>query len=133
MLLSHIIDPLGLAGFTKDGKGNDIPLDAYRISDKTMFEPDPSIKTKYKRKLGTTSDQKDLVAGQPCVVCGTTNNIQVPDHKDALVVEYYRTGNNDTVLQNSTSAVQAHCSKCSSIQGGKASSFSKEMRKKLGI
>jgi hypothetical protein len=57
----------------------------------------------------------------------------VADHKDALVVEYYRTGSNDKTQQTSLGAVQSHCPVCSRKQGGHASFFSKCMKTKLGI
>ena len=127
------IDPLGLNKYTKDGKGNTIQLDAYGIPDKEKFEPNPNITKPYKRPVGTTSSQRKSVQGMACVVCGCTKGVQIPDHKDALVVEYYRDGKNDLTLQNDVKAVQPHCRSCSSTQGGKASGFSKAMNKKLGF
>lgn len=127
------MDPYGLSGNTKDGKNNIISLDSYGIPDKTKFEPNPNITKPYKRPVGTTSAQRKAVQGKACVVCGCTKGVQIPDHKDALVVEYYRDGKNDLTLQNSNCAVQPHCKKCSSVQGGKASGFSKAMNKKLGF
>lgn len=127
------IDPLGLSGYTKDGKGNTIQLDAYGIPDKEKFEPNPNVTKPYKRPVGTTSGQRKSVQGKACVVCGSTKGVQIPDHKDALVVEYYRDGKNDLTLQNDVKAVQPHCRNCSSTQGGKASGFSKAMNKKLGF
>ena len=127
------IDPWGLIKTTIDGLGNTVPVDEYGIPDRTQFKPNPSITQPYKRPFGTTANQRANVQNLPCVVCGSTTGTKIPDHIDALTVEYYRTGKTDSVHQNSTNAVQPHCSKCSCIQGGKASAFAKAMNKILGI
>ena len=126
------IDPLGLTGTTIDGVGNVVPTNAYGIPDKQQFEPKPGIQ-KYKRnsRCGPTAQQTASVQGKPCVVCGTIDPKMVADHKDALVVEHYRTGTNDVTHQTSTAAVQPHCPACSRSQGGQASAFSKCMGAKL--
>ena len=97
------------------------------------FVPDSSITKKYKRPTGQTKAQKDSVQGKPCVVCGTVTNKQVADHKDPLVVEYWRTGKNDLAHQRSVNAVQPHCPTCSRKQGGYMSAFSKKMKNLLGL
>lgn len=60
------------------------------------------------------------------MVCGTVSPKMVADHKDALVVEYYRSGNNNVTTQSSLAAVQPHCAKCLSwsTNFGQADSFS---------
>ena len=55
----------------------------------------------------------------------------VADHIDPLVVEHYRTGNNDVVKQTQVSSVQSHGPTCSRIQGGQAFVFSKCMAWKI--
>ncbi|WP_198414546.1 RHS repeat domain-containing protein [Chromobacterium phragmitis] len=129
------IDPLGLAGTTIDGLGNVVPTDDYGIPDRNLFQPNPNITKPYVRDktLGPVTSQQNIVQGQPCVVCGNIGKTQVADHVDPLAVEYYRTGKNDVTHQTSTASVQAHCLKCSSKQGGRASAFTRAMKKKLGI
>lgn len=126
------IDPMGLAGFSLDANGNSIPMNDYGIPDKQQFQPKQGIK-KYSRvsACGPTAQQTAAVQGQPCVVCGTIAPKMVADHKDALVVEHFRTGTNDVTHQSSVAAVQPHCPGCSRIQGGMASGFSKCMQKKI--
>ncbi|MBI3244286.1 MAG: hypothetical protein HYZ49_18560 [Chloroflexi bacterium] len=53
------------------------------------------------------------------------------DHKEALVVEYYKTGEIDTTRMKSVDAVQSHCPDCSYRQGGRLSQFSKFMKQLL--
>jgi RHS repeat-associated protein len=126
------LDPFGLAGATIDATGKAVSLDAHGIPDKNLFEPKQGA-AKYSRNTacGPTAQQTAAVQGQPCVVCGTTSTKMVADHKDALVVEHYRTGQNDVQQQRSVSAVQSHCPHCSRVQGGKASAFSKCMAGKI--
>ncbi|WP_089085940.1 RHS repeat-associated core domain-containing protein [Aquitalea magnusonii] len=128
------VDPLGLAGTTIDGIGKVIPTDDYGIPDPDLFTPAPNAKA-YKRNAncGPFVGQKKAVRGQPCASCGATVINPVADHTDPLVVEHYRTGGNDVNHQSSNCAVQAHCSSCSSKQGGKAAAFSRAMKKKLGL
>jgi RHS repeat-associated protein len=40
------IDPLGLAGTTLDGSGNQVSLNEYGVPDKSAFEPKPGITKK---------------------------------------------------------------------------------------
>ena len=116
------IDPFGLSS------NND-----YGIPDKDTFSPKADIKKKYSRPFGTTAAQRKSVQGKSCVVCGKIDKKMIADHKDPLINEYYRTGSNDKSKQTKVEAVQPHCSKCSSTQGAMASTFSKEMKKKLGL
>jgi RHS repeat-associated protein len=128
------IDPLGLTN-TPDGTGKTVPMNNLGIPDKSQFAPKPGITKPYARSsaCGPTTAQTASVQGLPCVVCGTVAPKMVADHKDALVVEYYRTGTNDVTHQSSLLAVQSHCPVCSKKQGGHASSYSKCMKTKLGI
>ncbi|MGC3932874.1 RHS repeat-associated core domain-containing protein [Pseudomonas atacamensis] len=128
------VDPLGLTT-TPDGTGKVVPVSNLGIPDKAQFDPKPGITKPYARSsaCGPTTAQTASVQGLPCVVCGTVAPKMVADHKDALVVEYYRTGTNDVTHQSSVLAVQSHCPVCSRKQGGHASSYSKCMKTKLGI
>jgi len=119
---------------TIDGIGNTIPLDEYGVPDRT-FAPNPQITRVYERNsnLGPTSQQTAAVQGKSCVVCGERSPQMVADHKDALVVEYYRTGTNDVAKQTRIQAVQPHCEYCSKTQGAKMAAFSKRMKKILGL
>ena len=127
------IDPLGLAGSTVDGAGNTVPTSSQGIPN-GPFTPKPGTGA-YSRvgAAGPTTAQTASVQGKPCAVCGATDPKMVADHKDPLVVEHYRTGSNDINKQTSTSAVQPHCRKCSSSQGGQASVFSRAMKRILGL
>ncbi|WP_290445344.1 RHS repeat-associated core domain-containing protein, partial [Pseudomonas sp. VA159-2] len=129
------IDPLGLSSKVKDGVGKLVDVTDLGIPDSSQFEPNPNVSQPYARtsKLGPTKAQTDSVANLPCVRCGTVQPKMVADHKDPLVVEYYRTGTNDATAQTSLSAVQPHCQICSRQQGGQASVFSKSMKKKRGL
>ncbi|KMN16875.1 RHS repeat-associated core domain-containing protein, partial [Pseudomonas weihenstephanensis] len=128
------VDPLGLSS-TSDGVGNSVPLSDFGVPERAKFTPKTDITTPYKRssKTGPTKGQTSIVQGLPCVRCGTKAPKMVADHKDALVVEYYRTGENDVAAQTSLSAVQPHCPICSRQQGGHASTFAKDMKNQLGI
>lgn len=128
------IDPLGLAT-TTDGSGNSVQLNDLGIPDSQQFQPKQHINAAYRRDAacGPTASQTASVQGMPCVVCGTVSPKMVADHKDALVVEYYRSGSNNVAIQSSLAAVQSHCPKCSQRQGGMASAFSKSMKCKLGL
>jgi RHS repeat-associated protein len=129
------VDPWGLAGSTVDGTGKLVSLNDHGIPDKAAFDPKPDITKKYSRNqaCGPNSAQTAAVQGQACVTCGNTAPRMIADHKDALVVEYYRTGTNDVAHQSSVAAVQPHCPSCSPTQGGQASAFSKCMAGKLGL
>ncbi|MDK2127073.1 RHS repeat-associated core domain-containing protein, partial [Parachitinimonas caeni] len=129
------IDPLGLSGSTIDGVGKNVPLNTYGIPDGQQFDPKQNITKAYRRNTacGPTTQQTNAVQGVPCVVCGQVASKMVADHKDALTVEYYRTGQNDVAHQSSVAAVQSHCPTCSRKQGGYASKFSRCMKRKLGI
>ncbi|CAB5278249.1 hypothetical protein IST495A_06029 [Burkholderia multivorans] len=100
-----------------------------------QFEPKQNIASPYKRDAacGPNAKQTASVQGVPCLVCGTVAPTMVADHKDALVVEYYRSGRNDVAAQSAVTAVQSHCPVCSRRQGGMASAFSKCMKDKLGL
>ncbi|GFM77814.1 hypothetical protein PSCICM_36330 [Pseudomonas cichorii] len=127
-------DPFGLTS-TIDGKGKSVPLSDLGIPAGAQFDPKAGITTPYKRgaECGPTKEQTLEVQGLACARCGTKAPKMVADHKDALVVEYYRTGSNDVANQTSLSAIQPHCPTCSRQQGGHASAFSKCMKGKLGI
>lgn len=73
--------------------------------------------------------QKTSVQKKPCVDCGTVTDKQIADHKDPLVVQYYRDGAIDYEKQKKIDAVQPHCPKCSSTQGGQLSAFSRRMKR----
>ncbi|MDQ1815672.1 RHS repeat-associated core domain-containing protein [Massilia sp. CCM 9210] len=126
------IDPFGLAGTTLDATGASIPTNNHGIPDKNLFTPKKGI-AKYKRvrQCGPVAAQDAAVQGLPCVVCGTIAPRMVADHIDGLAVEHYRTGTNDIAHQTSIAAVQPHCPRCSSQQGGMASAFSKCMHTKI--
>ncbi|MBN3837075.1 RHS repeat-associated core domain-containing protein [Burkholderia sp. Ac-20344] len=128
------IDPYGLAN-TIDGHGNTVPIVSLGIPDKSLFKPKSGITTAYSRnsQCGPTAAQTRAVQGKPCAACNQTATTMVADHIDALVVEYYRTGTNDVTVQTSIAAVQPHCPDCSRSQGGKASGFSRAMKKALHI
>ena len=128
------VDPLGLSN-TIDCVGNSVPLSDLGVPERAKFTPKTDITTPYKRssKTGPTKGQTSIVQGLPCVRCGTKAPKMVAYHKDALVVEYYRTGENDVAAQTSLSAVQPHCPICSRQQGGHASTFAKDMKNQLGI
>ena len=82
--------------------------------------------------IGREEAQKFYIQKQ-CVDCGAITNRQVADHKDPLVVEYYRTGTIDTAKQGAVSAVQPHCPSCSASQGGYLSNFGKRMKELFGF
>ena len=112
-----------------------VTVNDYGVPDKNAFEPKSGITKKYSRNsaCGPNAAQTASVQNKPCAVCGQTANKMVADHKDALVVEHYRTGTNDVAHQSSVAAVQLHCPSCSRKQGGQASAFSKCMANKLGL
>lgn len=83
--------------------------------------------------MGPTSKQTASVQGKACVVCGKSVPNMIADHIDALGFEHYRTGQNDKSKQPCLTAVQPHCPTCSPRQGQKMSTFSKRMKKKLGL
>ncbi|EPI9106412.1 RHS repeat domain-containing protein, partial [Salmonella enterica subsp. enterica] len=136
-------DPGGLAGekcptvitgdeaTTTDSEGNVVPLNEYGVP-VGEFTPKSGIPP-YSRPgaAGPTTAQTRAVQGKPCVICGKDTGKMVADHKDALVVEYYRTGQNDIAKQTSVDAVQPHCQEHSRSQGGRMSAFSKKMRQIL--
>jgi RHS repeat-associated protein len=113
------VDPLGLA------KMSGVPNDD--------FIPKVDITKKYKRpcSAGPTAAQKRAVQGKPCVDCGLIAAKQVADHKDPLVVQYYREGSVNVTQQTQISAVQPHCPTCSSRQGGQLGQFGRKMKKAL--
>ncbi|WP_256258143.1 RHS repeat domain-containing protein, partial [Burkholderia ubonensis] len=128
------IDPFGLSS-TTDGAGNQVPMNEYGIPNRDQFQPKQNIASPYKRDAacGPNASQTASVQGVPCVVCGTVAPTMIADHKDALVVEYYRSGGNNAAAQSAVTAVQPHCPLCSRRQGGMASAFSKCMKDKLGL
>jgi RHS repeat-associated protein len=81
----------------------------------------------------TTKAQRDSVQGQPCATCGATGQKNYADHKEPLVMEYYRTGSINKTNMRSPDAVQPQCPSCSNQQGGWLSRFSKLMRGLLGL
>jgi hypothetical protein len=93
--------------------------------------PHPGVSEPYVRPLGTTRAQRKSVQGSPCVDCGKTAAVQRADHKDPLVVQYYRDGSIDLEKAKSLDAVQAQCPDCSNKQGGTLSAFSGRMKKLL--
>lgn len=99
------------------------------------FVPNPNITEKYTRPSGAgpTAAQKDSVQGKPCVDCGAITSKQVADHKDPLVVQYFREGKVDVKKQSQLDAVQPHCPSCSASQGGQLGAFSKKMNNELGL
>jgi len=57
----------------------------------------------------------------------------IADHKTPLVVEYYTTGDIDTVAMRSLDAVQPQCPACSNVQGAELSQYSRLMRELFGL
>ena len=102
---------------------------------KASFVPSPKVTGPYSRPAGAgpTPAQRAAVQGEPCVDCGKVTPRQVADHKEPLVVEYYRTGSNNVTKQTSVDAVQAHCPECSASQGGYLGNFGKAMRNFFGF
>ncbi len=81
----------------------------------------------------TTQAQRDSVQGKPCVDCGATTPKQYADHKDPLVVEYWRTGTIDKVKMKDVNSVQPHCPTCSGKQGAELKKFSQQMKNEYGL
>ena len=99
------------------------------------FTPNPDIAAPYSRPSGAgpTAAQRAAVQGQPCVDCGAITANQVADHKDPLVVQYYRDGSVNVPAQRAVDAVQPHCPTCSASQGGQLGVFGKAMRDFFGF
>jgi ribosomal protein S27AE len=99
------------------------------------FVANENITVKYTRpaSAGPTAAQKASVQNKPCVDCGTVTIKQVADHKDPLVVQYYREGKVNVQQQKQLEAVQPHCPTCSSSQGGQLGAFGKKMKKDLEL
>lgn len=99
------------------------------------FTPNPDITAPYSRPSGAgpTAAQRAAVQGQPCVDCGAVTANQVADHKDPLVVQYYRDGAVNVPAQRAVDAVQPHCPTCSATQGGQLGAFGKAMREFFGF
>jgi hypothetical protein len=55
------------------------------------------------------------------------------DHKDPLVMEYYRNGEIDKTKMREKSAVQPQCPTCSNRQGPYMKSFGQAMKKLFGL
>lgn len=115
--------------------GNSVSMNEFGVPDRDQFQSKQNVASPYKRDsaCGPNAVQTTSVQCVPCVVCGTVAPKMVADHKDALVVEYYRTETNDVTIQSSVGSVQSHCPVRSRRQGGMASAFSKCMKGKLGI
>lgn len=64
---------------------------------------------------------------------GCHRTTQVADHKDPLVVQYYRDGSVNVPAQRAVDAVQPHCPTCSATQGGQLGAFGKAMREFFGF
>lgn len=77
---------------------------------------------------GTTPAQRAAVQGRPCVDCGAIADVQVADHIDPLMLEYYRTGSIDLEFMRDVEAVQPQCPTCSARQGATLSQASREIR-----
>ncbi len=108
------------------------------VASTRLGKPTPSesvtISKPYARPSGaTTSAQRSSVQGKPCVDCGVVERVQRADHREPLVVEYYRTGTIDSVRMRSIDAIQPQCSTCSNRQGGFLSRYSQRMREEHGI
>jgi hypothetical protein len=87
----------------------------------------------YKRPSGaTTNEQRANAQKSPCSNCGKHEPGKMrANHKKALVQEHYETGTVDKKKMRSPGATNSHCDKCSASQGGRASAYSKEMKKKI--
>ncbi|MFZ1463251.1 MAG: hypothetical protein WAW20_02895 [Anaerolineae bacterium] len=94
------------------------------------LDPSTSPATRpYQRPSGSvTAEQRAAVQGKPCVSCGAIVPQTVADHKDPLVVEYYRTGAIDIQRMRDVNSVQPQCPTCSAGQGGLLSQVSRFMR-----
>jgi RHS repeat-associated protein len=98
------------------------------------FKPQSSTPAReaYKRPSGsTTPEQRANAQGKPCSKCGQTEPQMKANHKDPLVKQHYRDGKIDTQKMRDPSATNSHCTHCSASQGGHASKYSKEMKKKI--
>ncbi|MFN2545152.1 MAG: RHS repeat-associated core domain-containing protein, partial [Actinomycetota bacterium] len=81
----------------------------------------------------TTAAQRASVQGLPCVECGATAPVQVADHINPLVREWYETGTIDETFMRSPETVQPMCPICSASQGGQLSWWSRTMREFFGF
>jgi len=109
----------GAAGTQLEADIEEIEADAESSS---VLEP-------YRRpSYSVTAAQRASVQGKPCVTCNDIGQQNVADHKEPLVIQYYRTGTIDLQKMRSLGAVQPQCFDCSNEQGGSLSGFAKAMR-----
>jgi RHS repeat-associated protein len=97
----------------------------------TPVEKSPATEPYKRPNNATTPAQRKSVQGKPCVDCGKVDGLKVADHKEELVVEYYRTGTIDKTKMRALESVQPQCQGCSAKQGAEMSKFSKEQKKLL--
>ena len=93
-----------------------------------------TVRAAYKRPSGaTTAAQRAAVQGKACVKCGAAAERMVAGHKEALVKEWYETGQIDRTKMRSVDAVQPECASCSASEGGMMAQFSIAMKKLFGF
>lgn len=136
-LSEHVYDSVGSfvapntpgSGFANWG---DEISDGARMVDQSLVDSVPP--GPYSRPSGaTTPAQRVSVQGEPCVVCGTVDDVQVADHIYPLVQEWYETGAIDLTRMREVTSVQPMCPTCSASQGGHLSWWSRGMREQFGF